>query len=344
MIDMKIIKNMKIFFTLSTVVILLGLGFALYYKFAKDMPVLNYGIEFTGGSVVTVDIGKAYDKKDIEEIVYGITGSTKAQIQEVQESNEVIIKLASRTGNETIKVETSANVEDEVAQEIEENTDGIKTNKEIIDAINGTKRESDSDADLVFNALKQKYDLENDALINISDISAVVSSELQRNAIVSVVLGMIVMLAYIAFRFSDYRFGISAIVPLLHNVLVVISFYAIFRIPVGNAFIAAILTIVGYSINDTIVVFDRIRENRRYSAKRDVAELVDTSINQVFSRTIHTSITTLLSILILYIMGVETIREFTLPLLVGIVVGTYSSIAIASPLWYLLVRGKKARA
>ena len=148
------------------------------------------------------------------------------------------------------------------------------------------------------------------------------------------------MLVYISFRFK-FDFGVAAITALLHDVLVVIAIYAIFRIPLNNPFVAAMLTVVGYSINDTIVVFDRIRENMR-GAKRDShEEVADLSLNQNLTRSINTSLTTLLSIVALYIMGVDSIKEFTLPLIAGISVGVYSSIFIASPIWVLI--NKKQR-
>ena len=167
-----------------------------------------------------------------------------------------------------------------------------------------------------------------------------IGKEIQSKAVVSVIIASIFMLIYISFRFK-FTFGISAIIALVHDVLIVIAIYAIFRVPVNSPFVAAILTVVGYSINDTIVVFDRIRENAKLHPKMDKMTLADVSIRQTVTRSINTSVTTLLSILMLYILGVDSIKEFTFPLLVGILSGTYSSIFIASPLWVLFEKIKE---
>ncbi|WP_305085942.1 protein translocase subunit SecF, partial [uncultured Clostridium sp.] len=150
----------------------------------------------------------------------------------------------------------------------------------------------------------------------------------------SVLVACIAMLFYIAIRF-EFNFGVAAIVALVHDVLITLAFYAIFNIPVNNSFIAAMLTIVGYSINDTIVIFDRIRENRHSMRRSTPAEIANTSINKTLARSINTSLTTLIIIGAVNIF-VPTVREFSLPLLIGIAAGAYSSIFIASPVWVLL--------
>ena len=126
--------------------------------------------------------------------------------------------------------------------------------------------------------------------------------------------------------------------------LVVLTLYAVVRIPVGNTFIACMLTIVGYSINATIVIFDRIRENRRIMQKAELSDVVNTSISQTLSRSINTSLTTFIMIFMLYILGVTTVKEFALPLIVGVVCGAYSSICIAGTVWYVLRRRRKVQA
>lgn len=172
--------------------------------------------------------------------------------------------------------------------------------------------------------------------ITAESISSTVSSEMRRDAIVAVIVATICMLIYIWFRFKDIRFASSAVLALLHDVLVVLAFYGLVRVSVGNTFIACMLTIVGYSINATIVIFDRIRENLQSMKKEDVALVVNTSITQTLTRSIYTSFTTILTILILYIMGVPSIREFALPIMVGLICGAYSSICITGPLWYVM--------
>ena len=142
------------------------------------------------------------------------------------------------------------------------------------------------------------------------------------------------MLIYIRLRFSEWKFGGSALLGVLNDVLLVIAFYAIFHVQVNNPFIAGILTVVGYSINDTIVVFDRIRENMKYSRRGGTEELIDRSITQTLGRSLMTSFTTLIVMIPLFIMTGEAVREFTLPLMVGVIVGAASSITICSPLYY----------
>ena len=142
---------------------------------------------------------------------------------------------------------------------------------------------------------------------------------------------------YIWLRFKDIRFASSAVVALLHDVLVVLAFYAVARVSVGNTFIACMLTIVGYSINATIVIFDRIRENLAAAKKKtDMEELVNSSITQTLTRSIYTSLTTFIMVFLLFVMGVSSVREFALPLMVGIVCGGYSSVCITGALWYVM--------
>ena len=174
-------------------------------------------------------------------------------------------------------------------------------------------------------------------LITAESISSTVSSEMRSDAIIAVVVATICMLIYIWFRFKDLRFATSAVVALLHDVLVVLAFYALARVSVGNTFIACMLTIVGYSINATIVIFDRIRENMALMKNKDnIADIVNLSITQTLTRSIYTSLTTFIMIAVLFVMGVSSIREFALPLMVGIVCGAYSSVCITGALWYVL--------
>ena len=167
-------------------------------------------------------------------------------------------------------------------------------------------------------------------------ISATVSNEMRKDAIVAITIATVLMLIYIAFRFSDIRFGASSIIALLHDVLVVLAFYAIARVSVGNNFIACMLTIVGYSINATIVIFDRIRENLKEMTNESMEEIVNKSITQSLSRSIFTSLTTFFMVAALCVFGATNLVEFALPLMVGIICGTFSSICLTGPIWYLL--------
>jgi len=176
--------------------------------------------------------------------------------------------------------------------------------------------------------------------ITSQSISSTVSSEMRSDAIVAVIVSSICMLIYIWFRFKDIRFGASAIIALLHDVLVVLAVYSLLRISVGNTFIACMLTIIGYSVNDTIVIFDRIRENLgRTAAKQTpelLAEVANKSLTQTLSRSINTSLTTFIMVFMLFLLGVASIREFALPLMAGLLCGAYSSICIATELWYIM--------
>lgn len=184
--------------------------------------------------------------------------------------------------------------------------------------------------------LVEKFDVDANE-ITAENISSTVSAEMRRDAFVAVVIATIGMLLYIWFRFKDIRFASSAVLALVHDVLVVLAFYALARISVGNTFIACMLTIVGYSINATIVIFDRIRENMRNMGKKaDLVEVVNVSITQTLTRSIYTSFTTFITIFVLFVLGVPSIREFALPIMVGIICGAYSSVCVTGPLWYTL--------
>lgn len=176
-----------------------------------------------------------------------------------------------------------------------------------------------------------------ETLITSETISSTISNEMKSDTILAVAVAIICMLIYIRFRFSDIRFGVSSIACLLHDVLVVITFYALARVSISNTFIACLLTIVGYSINATIVIFDRVRENMAVMTKKDdLQDVVNHSITQTLSRSLFTSLTTLVMVGALYIWGVTSIRDFALPLMVGIICGAYSSVCIAGALWYVL--------
>lgn len=195
-------------------------------------------------------------------------------------------------------------------------------------------------------ALVERYGVE-EQLIMTENISGRVSSEMRSSAAKAVLVATICMLIYIWVRFKNFNFATSAVIALIHDVLIVLTVYAVARISVGNTFIACMLTIVGYSINATIVIFDRIRENMTEKRNKDsVADVVNASITQTFSRSVNTSLTTLFMVLMLAILGVDSIKEFAIPLLAGIVGGAFSSICITGSLWYFfetkLNRPKKA--
>lgn len=192
-------------------------------------------------------------------------------------------------------------------------------------------------------AFSSEYGVDSERITNES-ISAAVSGEMKRDAMLAVVIATVCMLIYIWIRFKDFNFGSSAVIALIHDVMAVITLYAVARLTVGTTFIACMLTIVGYSINATIVIFDRIRENKAEMLKKDtLSDVVDRSITQTVSRSINTSLTTFIMVFMLYLFGMDSVKEFALPLMVGIVCGAYSSICVTGTLWYRFkkVFGKK---
>ena len=204
-----------------------------------------------------------------------------------------------------------------------------------------TRTLSQSEREKLDNVLVEKFDVD-ESLISTESISATVSSEMRKDAVVAVIVATICMLVYIWFRFKDICFAGSAVLALIHDVLVVLTFYAITRISVGNTFIACMLTIVGYSINATIVIFDRIRENMK-KKRMDVAETVNLSITQTLTRSIYTSFTTFVMVAVLYILGFSSICEFAAPLMAGVVCGAYSSVCITGALWLVLKKTAKTK-
>ncbi len=208
----------------------------------------------------------------------------------------------------------------------------VQDSNEVIfktDTLDVTKREE------LNRMLTETFGISDDMIIS-ETISSTISNEMKSDTIIAVVVAIVCMLIYIRIRFSDIRFGISSIIALLHDVLVVLAFYAVARVSVSNTFVACMLTIVGYSINATIVIFDRIRENMAImTRKEDLKDVVNKSITQTMSRSIFTSLTTFIMVAVLYVLGVTSIRDFALPLMVGIVCGTYSSICLAGSLWYV---------
>lgn len=193
-------------------------------------------------------------------------------------------------------------------------------------------------------ALVEKFGVD-ESKITYNNISSTVSSEMRRDAVVSVIIATVCMLLYIWLRFKDFRFASSAIIALLHDVLVVLTFYAIARVSVGNTFIACMLTIVGYSINATIVIFDRIREENKMKTRKDTLEdVVNKSITQTLTRSVYTSFTTFVMVALLFVMGVSSVKEFAAPLMVGVAVGAYSSVCITGALWYVMKTKVAAKA
>lgn len=262
---------------------------------------LNFSVEFAGGTSLTVGFDKEYSLSEAEKDIVPV------------------IAEAAGIGEAGISVQTVSGTNEIVFKMPELSDDGT----------------DDSQMSKVRNALTDKLGAD---VKEANVISGSVSSEMSKNAIFSVILAAILMLIYIAIRFHDVKFGASAVIALLHDVAMVFCLYIILRLTVGNTCIACLLTIVGYSINATIIIFDRVRENIGVMKpkKATYKDIVNLSINQTFSRTIYTSLTTFVTIFVLYIMGVASIKEFALTLMAGVVIGAYSSVCITGPLWYYM--------
>ena len=244
------------------------------------------------------------------------------------------------TGGTTIqfdlnKTKYSADVENQIREIVK---DQVKTNDITVQktgesgvsikTIELTNEQSES----VIEAIKKEFKLEQKHVLANDKVSGSVSGRLIGDSLKAIALAIILMLVYITIRF-DFQSGTSAVVALAHDVIIMLGFYSLFQFTVSTSFIAAILTIVGYSINATIIVFDRVRENARFMKKATYDEIADNAIKSSYYRAINSSVTTLLTIGVLYVMGVDSIKEFALPIIVGIVAGTYSSLFIAGPFW-----------
>lgn len=286
---LKIIEKTKVWFAISLTLIILGMV-------CLGVKGLNYGIDFKGGTVVTIEMGKNFNQKTKEEA-------------------DKIVKKYDPASSSYIANETQLE---------------IKSNNLESNSINK-----------MFGELKTKYKLKDTALLSENKVGPSVGNELKKKAAGALVIATIAMLIYIGFRF-EIKFGIAAIIALIHDILITLGVYAFTQIPINTPFIAAMLTIVGYSINDTIVIFDRIRENRRKLRGRNIIEIVNMSITQTMSRSINTVVTTLFTIVSVYIF-VPSVRDFTFPLIIGIISGAYSSIFIASPIWVLLNKFKNKK-
>ena len=250
---------------------------------------------------------------------------------------EITIDMGSNTAsNDEIKaaVEDACGHDVSTVQKMDE---GSKVLLRLTDYLKDDENKSIKDA------FAEKYGLE-DGSISITSVSATIGNEMIGQSLLLCIITVILMLAYITIRF-EFKFGLCSVIALVHDVLIMITFYILFRIPVNTSFIAAVLTIIGYSINATIVVFDRIREGLRSATKKtDIDELTNHSITSTLTRSINTSITTLITIVVIYVMRIESLDDFTLPLMVGIVAGAYSSIFIAGPMWALFKKGGKKKA
>lgn len=259
---------------------------------------LNYSLEFIGGTSTTVEFPQEYTLEQID--------------------NDIVPYIEKITGDGNVQ-----------------STKVAGSNQVIFK----TRTLDVSEREAFNEAMVENFSVD-EASITAESISSTISSEMRSDAVVAIVIAAVCMLLYIWIRFSDIRFAASSVLALVHDVLVVLAFYAVARVSVGNTFIACMLTIVGYSVNATIVIFDRIRENlgsmRNPKDKEELKDVVNEAVTKTLSRSIFTSLTTFIMVACLYVLGVSSIKEFALPLMVGILCGTYSSICLAGALWYIL--------
>lgn len=290
----RFIKMRPIFYTIAIVGIASGF-IAMGVNYANGNGALNRSLEFVGGSSNTVYFDKEYTLEEIDAEMVPL-------VMEITGDSEVYVQKVAESNGVIFK----------------------------------TRNLSLEEREKFNTTFVEKYGVDENT-ISSQSISSTISSEMTKDAVVAVIIAVILILIYIAFRFQDFRFASAAVLALVHDLLLVLASYALVRISVGSTFIAVMLTILGYSINDTIVVFDRIREHlhKRPRVSRDeLEEIGDLSVTQTLSRSINTSVTTFVMVLLLYIMGVASIRDFSLPLMVGIVAGLFSSVCISTNLWF----------
>lgn len=287
-------KRRPVFYVIAVACIAAGF-IGMGVHSASGDGALNLSLEFVGGTSNTVYFNEEYTLEQID--------------------SEMVPLVMDITGDSDVYVQKVAD------------SNGV---------IFKTRNLSLEEREAFNQAFVDKYGVDENT-ISSQSISSTISSEMTSDAVVAVIIAVILIMIYIAFRFQDFRFASASVIALIHDILLVLASYALVRISVGSTFIAVMLTILGYSINDTIVVFDRVRENihgRARVSKEELAEIADKSVTQTLTRSINTSVTTFVMVLLLYIMGVASIKDFSLPLMVGIVAGLFSSVCISTNLWF----------
>ncbi len=289
------VKYSKYCMIFSLLIFIVGIGAFIYYGVTTGNPMVM-DIDFKGGNIIEVNMGKQFDNKEVTDTIRNA----------IKVDAVVVQKLGADKDKASIKTEPL-------------------TPEQITKA---------------FEALKEKYGLGDEALLSSRTVQPMIGREIWQNGLLAMVLASGLILIYVGVRFrvmSGLSAGSTAIMALLHDAFVMFTVYSMLRIPINSSFVAAVLTIIGYSINDTIIIYDRIRENQKLLKKTTTAELVNKSIMQTLVRSINTVVTVLICVVTLYIFGyiygVQSIKEFTLPMIIGLASGTYSSIFIASPIW-----------
>lgn len=309
-----IVKHKTIFLTIALVAVLASVASLIFRGF-------NLDTDFAGGMAITYRVGSDFTVSDVQEIVDKALGNDQSPSSVQQSGEEVIIKFGF-DNNLTTDEERS----DFSMEKVSAITAALQEKY-------GAPTEDNQDSGVI--------------LKNQDIVSPSTGRDLARSALYMSLLACVAILLYVTFRF-EFTSGVVAIVALVHDVVLLLGIYSITQMSVDTNFIAAILTVLGYSINNTIVIMDRIRENTRNARKETYGEIANASIVQTMTRSVNTTITTLLTIGMVYIMGVPSIRAFSLPIIIGIVVGFYSSVFVSGPLWAMwrdsAVKGKKQAA
>ncbi len=284
---MEFVKHAKKFILLSAAILVFAVAIG-YFQGG-----LNLGVDFTGGSLITVNMGGTFDVAPVQEA-----------LKRAGESGFTVLKSSADDGEKTyaqLRLHPRASDEEDRTQRAA-----------ILEEIQG--------------------DYPDALIVNVERVGAVASLALIKNAVFSVLIAVALILVYVSIRFKFYS-ALAAILCLSHDVLIMVAMVCILRVEINSPFIAAVLTIVGYSINNTIVLFDRIRDNRKTEPNVAMADTVDKSTNETLTRSIFTALTTLLTIGCLFIFGADSIRSFALPIIIGLLAGTYSSLFLAGPFW-----------
>ncbi|HHV97796.1 MAG TPA: protein translocase subunit SecF [Clostridiaceae bacterium] len=293
----------KIFFTIPIIIIIAGI-IGLIVNGG-----LNYDIQFQGGTILEIEMpDDTFDANEIgaaiSELVNKTVSPQKVKTYNPQEGQETMNILM-------LKVPSESTLTDE---EIEK----------------------------IFNLLREDYNVATDAQVQVQSVEPFIAVEIRQKGLLAISIASLLILAYIWWRFSTISglpAAVTALLALLHDAAIMLSAYAIFNIPINESFIAAVLTILGYSINDTIIIYDRIRENRNKMRKASLEELTNISLNQTLNRTLYTTITTLIAVITVYVFAtiykIQSIKDFTFPLTIGLVSGVYSTLFIATPLWMM---------
>lgn len=361
------IKNRKIFFAVVAIVLVVGVVSFIFRGF-------NLDIDFTGGTTLQISMKSYLEKngldkitseleKEVEDLLESVDGIKVSSFQRAgDDGTQFIIKLmgvesiskidyesptkeATEAPTEKLTEKDSESVtEDESTASENESSSESSSDKETETETEKTEDSFNEVSQTLFNMIRDKYGLDDDDLISVSLVGGTISGELRRSAIIASIIAVVIMLIYITVRF-DLHSGLAAVTCLVHDIFVMLVAYSLFAVPMNSTMIAALLTILGYSINATIIIFDRIRENKKKMGNTDFEEIVNVSICQTMKRSLFTTITTFVTIAALYVLGVESIKQFALPIIVGILAGFFSSVCLAGNLWNFYKRvikiGKK---